>query len=493
MEHDAGSDKRDSRASGIGSKAGLPVFKGRLWLWITLAVLFVCGVTATVAAALGVIGTSGGGDEKKSGGLKGSAGVVAAYEFFLDQQEARESQTGRIAKEIVGRLQEEPFEIESELKMDMDGLNMPGLPLSSVSLGLDAKYDMKDLGVKLSALGMEVAGAYIIDNNIVADVMGQAGSKAIEQADEEALKGSMGLKERLCALLPFLPKDDGLAMGLLEALAASVPDKYTKTEKQNVYSPKDDNETSMDAITTELDAAALKEVLGSFKQHVEGDKKLSRDIQQLLDTFTGFIGIEAVTTDDGLESLNEAIESGELSGVSWSVYKKDGKYAGISFVCSGDGLSVDYIYMSEFSGNDNSIYDKLEMDGTASQSRFRSSWQGDKLTVESDVTGSGAGADSLTQNISAALEFSKEGGEYSVTGEVDMDADVSRITNTADNISFDIEIKADISIGGSLGTLKETRGWSDIYEKDWGKLEDIFRMFTPGQGIFNFGDIGDSL
>ncbi|MGE5494676.1 MAG: hypothetical protein ACM3S4_05190 [Burkholderiales bacterium] len=486
MEYEAGGNKKE-HASGIGSKAGLPEFKGKLWLWITLTVLFVCGVTATVAAMLGVIGASGGRDENKNGGLKGNAGVVAAYEFFVEQQEARESQTGRIAKEIGKRLQEEPFEIVSELNVDMDGLDLPGIPLSRASIGFDAKYDMKDLGVKVSALGMEVAAAYVIDNNVVVDVMGEAGSKAIDGVDLEELKGSMSLKDRLHALLPFLPKNDGLAMGLLEALAASVPDKYTKTEKRDVYSPRDDKTVSMDAVTTELDAAALKEVLSNLKQYIENDKKLSRNIQQMFDTFTGFMGIEAVTVDEGFKSLDEALESGSLSRISWSVYKRDGEYAGISFVCSGSDVSVDYTYMSEFSGNDNFTNIKADINGIPSQNRYRSSWQGDKLTLEGDTS-----SDSLTQNISIALEFFKEGGEYSVVGEMDVDADVSGITNSADNKSFDMEIDAEIRIGEGLGTLKETR-WSDIYEKDWGKLEDMFIMFAPGQGIFNFGNTGDSL
>ena len=488
MEYEAGGNKGDERASGIGSKAGLPVFKGKLWLWITLAVLFVCGVTATVAAMLGVIGASGGRDENKNGGLKGNAGVVAAYEFFVEQQEARENQTGRIAKEIGKRLQEEPFEIESELNVGMDGLNMPGIPLSRASIGFDAKYDMKDLGLKVSALGMEVAGAYVIDNNVVVDVMGQAGSKAIEGVDLEALKGSMSLKDRLHALLPFLTKNDGLTMGLIEALAASVPDKYTMTEKRDVYSPRDDKTVSMDTVTTELDAAALKEVLSNLKQHIKNDKKLSRSIQQLLDTFTGFMGIEAVTTDDGFKSLDEALESGSLSRISWSVYKRDGEYAGISFVCTGNDVSVDYTYMSEFSGNDNFASVKTVIDGKASQSNYRTSWQDDKFTQKSDTS-----SDSLTQNISIAVEFFNEGGKYSVAGGIDVDADVSGMIDSADKVSLDMELEAEIRIGGGLGALKETRGWSDIYEKDWGKLEDMFRMFTLGQGIFNFGEIGDRL
>lgn len=487
MEYEAGGNKKE-HTSGIGSKAGLPEFKGKLWLWITLAVLFVCGVTATVAAMLGIIGASGGRDENKNDGLKGNAGVVAVYGFFVEQQEARESQTGRIAKEIGKRLQEEPFEIVSELNVDMDGLDLPGIPLSRASIGFDAKYDMKDLGVKVSALGMEVAAAYVIDNNVVVDVMGEAGSKAIEGLDLEAIKGSMSLKDRLHALLPFLPKNDGLAMGLLEALAASVPDKYTKTEKRDVYSPRDDKTVSMDAVTTELDAAALKDVLSNLKQYIENDKKLSRNIQQLLDTFTGFMGIEAVTADEGFKSLDEALEPGSLSRISWSVYKRDGEYAGISFVYSGSDVSVDYTYMSEFSGNDNFTNIKADINGIPSQNRYRSSWQGDKLTLEGDTS-----SDSLTQNISIAVEFFKGGGKYSVAGEMDVDADVSGITNSADNKSFDMEIDAEIRIGEGLGTLKETRGWSDIYEKDWGKLEDMFIMFAPGQGIFNFGNTGDSL
>lgn len=494
MNNNANGPQREGSASnGFGKKAGLPIRKGRIWLWAALSVLFVCAVTVTVAAALGVIGTSGGGDGKHAE-LKGNAGVAAAYEFFSQQRERQDDQAGGVAKEIVRRLMEEPFEIESDLKVGMDGLSMPGIPLSDVSVGVDVKYDMKDLGVKVSALGMEVAGGYLIGNNVVADVMGQAGSMALEQADAGALEGSMGLKQRLYTLLPFLPEDDGVAAGLLEAFAASVPDKYTKTEAQNVYSPKDGKEISMDAVTTTLDAAAIREVAGSLEERINGDAKLSREIKELTDGFALFTGTEAATTDDAFKLLDEALESGGLSGISWSVYRRDGGFAGIRFVCTGSDVNVDYLFMSEFSGNDNYTYTKADISGAASESNVRLGWQGNKFTMEGDVTAStGAGADSAAQHMSGAFEFVKQGDGYTITGDMTMQADAPGIIENTDTMTFDIGVEADIKIGGGLGTLKETRGWSDIYEKQWGSLEDLFKMFTPGKGIFNFGGAGNNL
>jgi hypothetical protein len=300
----------------------------------------------------------------------------------------------------------------------------------------------------------------------------------------------------LYAFLPFLPKDDETVMGVLKALAASVPDKYTKTDKQNVYSPKDGSDVSMDAITTTLDAAALKEVAHNLEQNIKGDKKLSLNIQELIEGFTAFTGLDAVTLDDMFARLDEAVSSGDAEdiSVSWSVYARDGKYVGMHVACSGVGSDTDYTFVSEFSGNDNYSYTKTDIEGITAGNNVRLSWQGDKLTIEGDMTsGQGAGADAVTQNISGSFEFAKAGGGYTVKGDAAAKADVSGMAEGADTMSFDIGVEADIKIGGGLGTLKETKGWSDIYEKEWGSLEDLFNMFSPSQGIFNFGSLGSSL
>ena len=172
--------------------------KSRAWIWIAAV-----AVVVVVCVVLAVVVFGGGGG---SGDITGNAGVVSAYQFFAQQQEKQESMMGPVQKEIGKRLMEEPFEIASELEVASDSFADLGLPVSSITVDLDAKYDLKDLGVKVKAMGMEVLGAYVIEDDVVLDVMGQATSMPIDLPVETDLGKQMRLKSGYWRSCRFYPR-----------------------------------------------------------------------------------------------------------------------------------------------------------------------------------------------------------------------------------------------------------------------------------------------
>ncbi len=458
-----------------------PQARSSKWLWIALGAVFVLAVAVTIALT-----TLGGGGRYK---LKGNAGVVALYEFFCEQQENQLRLAGNTAKEIGHRIMREPFEIDARMDLELEGIEDSFFPINSITLGLDVKYDMKDFGIKAGAMGIEAFGAYIIDDDLVVSLMGQAASTPLNIRGADKLKKDMGLGERVKMLLPFLPKNDDVSMELLETLSVSVPDKYTHTGSEEAYSPKEQTSVSMDVITTTLDSTALREIAANFSRELDGNKRLRREVQRMLDDFAFFAGMEEMDLSKLLEDLEDSAESEVLDNIeiTWSVYSLKGSYVGASFKYTDGETKATYIYMSEFGGYESFVSIDADINGSRYKQKLHNTWKDNKITMDGEISTGG-----IAQIISAYYEFSKENGnKYRIKGDMTVPGTVNKGTYTQESTSYSLSFDADILIGGGLETLKESRDWNRIYSKEWGRIEDVFGWLMPG-GFLDY-DLGNRL
>lgn len=464
-----------------------PVYR-RPWFWAVFAAALIC---VTAAAALLVFGAPGRRE------LTGNAGVAAAYDFFCTQQSNQKELASPVMKELGERLKTEPFEIEGEMKVSPEGTAESFFSIDDTTIGLEAKYDMKDFGVKVRVSGMEVIAGYLIEDNVVISMMGRVGSFKLNLPDGVKPAKNMGLWERIDAFFPFLP-DDGVCLTLLEKFAHSVPDECTSAYTAQVYSPKDDKEVRMDVIMTTLDSKGLKEVITGFANGIKSDKKLLRQLQDIIDKFTAFAGLEPQELDGFIKELEESADSEILKDikVSWSVYKRHGSYVGIGFEFSAGTTNVKYAYMSEYDESGNFTSTTSEVNGIRSEGVYEYSWQGGKLKMSGESkTIAGEGAGNTMQIVDGVMEFSKNGGnEYTLTGDFTIEGNIyNGILNSQGGESYGMKIEAAVKAGGGLGTLKKDRKWKGIFDKEWGGMEDVFGWLFPDySGSFDYG-IGNKL
>lgn len=489
MEYDANSGEGAPAPPHMEQNIYMTGYGSSKWLWIVLAVVVACAAIVTAAFAMG------GGEKREP--LKGNAGVAALYGFFMDQQDNQDRLMGNMPKEMGKRLFEEPFEIESKLEVNFDDMGETLIPFDSIALGVDVKYDMNDLGVKIGSMGIGALEAYIIGDDIVVSFLGRAGCMPIELKDKDILKESMGLNKRIKALLPFLPEDDGLYLNLLETVSLSVPDSCTETGTEEVYSPKEGKDVRMDAVTTTLDAKAIRKTAKDFGDELKGDRSLGRELKRIIDEFTGFTGMEKTDLDKLLKDVQKSAETAELDDViiKWTVYSINGIYTGVSFTYAGSDINYSYITISEFSEQESYIRTKTYMNGSGTESELKYIWHDNKVDISGEVNNIiSPDTGNTTQLINGTMEFVKEdSNEYLFTAEMSFEGDAyNEMLNSSDSMSFDMDMEAEIAVGPDLGTLKEDRDWDGIYEKKWGSMEDVFGWIFPSDDFFEF-DTGSNL
>ena len=459
------------------------------WLWISLGVLLLCAIVVVVLVLTGVIG---GGPARQ-----GNAGVWALYDFFDQEMQGDQQQMSKTQAQIGERVLSEPFEIEAEIEIDSDLFMELGVPMSSIGVDVDVKYDLEDLGVKLSALGMFEAGLYLLEDEFVLDVLGEAASTQIPLDFEADMGDPMTLKERAMAFLPFLPEDNSVWMDLLTQVAVSVPDELTDVDTEDVYSPLDGEEVEMKAIRTEIDEGDMEDILDNFSDGMRENKELEDQLQDILDDFTDFFGLDDVDLDDGLDELEEAANDlgGEKFEVWWTVYERGGKYVGFSAGIENEDGEQEIFAITEYAGDKGyaltiSTQDGVEIQRTETETEMR----GNEMEFESDIeisipdpyTGE---TYSITGTIGGESSVSKEGGnEYNSEMAFAIDLDLSgyaQLMNQGgfgqefpERIALDLKIEAECRFGDDLGSLEDDRDWGDIYDKDWGDFEDMFNNLS---------------
>lgn len=448
--------------------------KKRFWIWILVALILTAVVIGAVIAATGIL---------ENGQRKGNMGVWAVYDYF-DQEFKGQQRLGSMQNEFSQRIINEPFEIESEFEIGSDSFSDLGIPFRSISIDIDAKYDMRDLGIKIGALGMDLGSVYLIEDDLVLDVMDQASSIPIDLPIEADLSQSMPLKDRAMAFLPFLPEDEQFFMRLLMQVAMSVPDEYTQKETADVYSPLEDKEVKMNAITTTLDADAIKQVAGNLSQGLEDDKALKNELQTMLDDFAIFFDLDVVDLDEVLgEMADVQIDESEFDEFSWSVYQKDGNLVGMNIRADSVDNEMSAIFVTESSGNKYYVRSVILQNGVEVQNAdYIYTYEGDTMYLNANTTQKTesylGGYDVMTAVIDGTYEIQKQANnEYSAIFEATIDQTTSN-TQTDKNdseISFDIGFKADCLFGNDLDTLKESKEYGDIYDMEWGDIGDLMK------------------
>lgn len=426
--------------------------------------------------------------------LRGNAGVVAAYEYVCSYMQQSERLTGGTpGPDITKRLGAEPFEIECALSVVSDQFEDSGIPLRSIPVGIDVKYDMTDLGVKVSAMGFQALGAYLIGDDFVVNIAGEAGSTQIDLPIEAELDKPMALAERLIAFLPFLAEDRSeLYLKILESFALSVPDEYTSTYTLDIYSPAAGKDVSTLVVETELDSAAITEVIRNFADRLQDDEALVSEVQMLVDEVTAYFSLEAVDVIaklDELEKLDEsAIGGAELS---WQVYKREGRYSGMSVTASQPDTGTTTM-LSEFYNNVFYTSSKTETSYSTAESYAINTYDGNRIDVQAQTTSESEYMSSTMQQ-SGSIEYTRiSADEY--TADLDMTIDElytsSFLEDSSEATQVNVALTGDLEFhfGDDLKTLKESPGWDDIYDKEWGTLEDAM------EGIFSLGEmLGGSL
>jgi|GEM_PF-1404490 hypothetical protein len=438
----------------------------------------------------GVLAFDGGG------GLRGNAGVVAAYEYYCAYTKQSQASMGSIQKRVLSRLGKEPFEIESSFKLASDAFRQSGIPLSSIPFGIDAKYDLTDLGVKFNVMGMDIAGAYVIGDEFVLNVGNEAGSERISLPVTADLKEPMALPDRFFAFLPFLSGDkSGLGLRVLEAFAQSVPDEYTDTFTMDIYSPVARKKLDTFVIETQLDSKAIAEVIGNFAGRLQKDEALSGELQDYLNEFTGYFSLGDADLDAFIGRL-ENIKESDLEGVqiSWEVYRRQGRYTGLSFTFEQADQGK-MTLLSEF-GRD-AFYTGYDVDmpgGIVMESSTLARYSGNRIEIETETV---LNSDYMNETVRQAesVEFSQNGAN-AYAGE--MDATIETVTEYAEDYfgmpdtedrteTVQVTLTGDIDFrfGSGLGTLRESSRWDDVYEMEWGTLEDALEGFNALSDAFS--------
>jgi hypothetical protein len=453
-----------------------PKRRKKAWIWITAAALILCA-----AAAVALFVLQGALVFRE---IKGNAGVVALYDFAIEQGKAQYGLNTGLMKEISGRISSEPFEINSQMKIEADKL--VGTMIDNITVGFDAKYDMKDFGVKVNALGIDVLGAYVIGNDLVVDSMGKAGSLKF---NGEGLDRSMPLGKRIKAILSFLPDDANIFIDLAEKAAIAVPDEYTSTDKEQVYSPKEDKKVLMNVTSITLDAEAVKKVIGNFREGLEKDKALSRKIQNMVDDFTEFAGMGPAKLSSWMDELGKLTKSEDIkdANVKISVYQRQGKYAGVYISFSSGDTKAEITYMNEYDGNELYSNTAYNINGVRQETLYHYTYLGNRVKLSGTMTQTqGEGLSSTMATIEGTIEYAKSGAnEYKLTGEISVNGDIqSDLQDIGNSLSFTMGIDADIKVGGGLGTLKDDVRWNGVYDEKWGSIEEMFGGLFRGYNSF---------
>ena len=390
-------------------------------------------------------------------------GVVAAEQYIAEYEMEREALMSAPQKELEERLLTEPFEIEADITVSADNLaEMLGLPVGKLVLGLDAKYDLNDLGMKLRMMGMEYASAYLIGEDVVLSVMGKAYSTP-RSLSAQGLEGSMGLGDRLNRFMPLLSKDMDFYIRLADIAAQSVPDEYTTVYDSDTFSPLDGADAGMTVIETTLDKEAIQAVAANMNARLQQDATLREQAEEMLLDAAAFYGFEGRSLDKWLASVADGSAIPDDFKLRWRVHERDGRYVGLTMQTSQGGQDTEYKLLSELNGRESHEAFAQSVNGKVLQSAdYTVVYDDDSVKVEGTFRPDAANVFSYA----ADLSFEKNGDAYKLAGTVDVDGPV--LGAKPQPVSMDID--ANIRTGEGLGTMKESRGWQDVYAEKQNSL-----------------------
>ena len=414
----------------------------RIYMWVTAGGLMAMALCAVGIALL-----------HESPKPPVNLGVVAAEQYISEYKMEREALMSAPQKELGERLLTEPFEIEADITVSADNLAATlGVPVTKLVLGLNAKYDLNDLGMKLRMMGMEYASAYLIGEDVVLSVMGNAYSTPLS-LPAQGLEGRMGLGDRLNRFMPLLSKDVDFYMGLADIAAQSVPNEYTTVYDSDAFSPLDGADAGMTLIETTLDEAAIQAVAANLDERLQQDASLREQAEGLLLEAATFYGFEAGSLDEWLAAVADGSAIADDFELRWRVYERNGRNVGLTVQTSQGGQSTEWKMLSELNGRESHEAFSQSVNGELLQSAdYTAVYDGNNIKLEGTLRPDAANEFSFA----ADLTIEKNSDAYKLGGTVDVNGPVL----SAEPQPVNLVIDADIRAGEGLGTMKESRGWT---------------------------------
>ncbi len=419
---------------------------GKRWMGAAL-ILLVCALTVT-----GIAVFNGGGKGKpEEEEYKRNEGVLSLSDFFKVCADNIDFETAGSVHSLARRLINEPFEVSAKITVESEALKALGIPLTSLPADVEIKYDLRDAGIMVSAVGLDLLEAYVAENEITAVSMD--GEKTVTELPAgDDLSGDMTLENRMHALVP-LPSED-LIGKLLDVLAESVPEACSEQQLGRAYSPKDKKDVNVTLVRTVLDDEALSTAAAAFSERLQSDEALYDATQQLIADNASLFGEKDITLDSLLTRLINRDYEGIT--VSWKVFRRDEVPVGFAARVTTRDAQVDVTRMAEFDGETGYEYSQLLVNGV--EVFFAD-------TVTKDASGEfrlktvNAGGEPVSVNGTFGLEQIAE-NTYRLTA--DAVADGKLLGDEKNTAHFVIEARIDA--GSGLGMLGDSPDWREIKE-----------------------------
>lgn len=476
-----------------------PKKKSMWWIWLIVAgVIVIAGVALLLFSD---IGASLFGEQRP-----GNQAAWKAYDYFNSMEDNLNMIKGEIHTEFSNRIDTEPFEAKGEFELKSDLMKEIGYGIESFKSDFAAKYDLKDLGVQLDLMGLLGADIYLIEDQWVINVMGEAYAMEVEANDDVDLQEDMTLKDRMEAFNSVSTANiKELLERIMGELAPAIPNELTETETADVYSPLEDDEVEMKAYTTTLDQDDFQQLIVTFGENLEQNEDLLDDMQDFLDTIFKTSG-EKIDVDDMVEDMidfDETMTDDQKYTFAYSVYEYKGKTVGISFSFEDDSSNeFEMFIITEFS--DNAVYTSIIAEFERDEIiNFNSVVEYSEGNVDTDAVFTITMPENEYSE-SQAVNFSIKGSttvdkqnntEYEFSGDYKIALDSGSLLSSLeqDKIEFDFGFEGECEFSNDLGTLKEDEDWNKIYDEEWGDLEDLMRTIFSMSGMDNLdmGSIGD--
>ncbi len=415
---------------------------GRRWMAAAL-VLLICALTV-----FGIVLLNGGGSAPAAEAEKRSEGVLALSDFLRTYSDNWEILSAGTLAGMAQRLMSEPFEIYARITAESEGLKGIGLPIASLPASLHVKYDLRDFGFRLNAMGTDMFAACVTGDELIA-VPADGTAQTAQVPVSGDVSGDMTLKDRIGRFVPLPPK--GLVTRLLDILAESVPEECTRMELGRAYSPMDQKDVNVTLIHTSLDAEALAVTAAAFSAALSEDAALYDEAENWVAETAAWLGESGVTLDN-LLSQTEGGKYGKAA-VTWKVYRRGETPVGFSLSADTPDARYDVAFFAEFDAGACAQRMEIMKDGVQLFVMEMTADGGEgELTAEAAQNGNPV-------NVKAAFRL---GADTSDSYHLFVDATVTGRLLTENTDTLHIIADADIDIGSGLGMLASENGWRDM-------------------------------
>ncbi len=418
---------------------------GKRWAAPAL-VLLVCALTA-----VGIAVFNGAGKAPTTEESKGNEGVLALSDFLTTNASRLDFEAAGSLHSLARRLMNEPFEISAKMTVESEALQALGIPLKSLPADLAVKYDLRDAGVKVSAVGISLFEACLTKDELIT-VSSGAEPMRTELAAADDMSADLTLKNRIDAFIQY--PSEAFIDKLLGILAGSVPMDCSERQLGRAFSPKDMQDVNVTLINTELDAEALSKAAAAFSNAMQQDEALYEQAAKLTASAASAAGAKDVTLESLLKQLIDIDYEGTT--VAWQVYRRAEVPIGFAIRVVTRDAQVDLYRLAEFDGETSYEHTQLLINGI-------------EVFNADTVTQSDAGevsvhtikADGEPISIQGTYELAKIAeNTYQII--TDVIADGRLLSN--DEQTAHIIMDARVEVGSGLGLLGDSRDWTDIQE-----------------------------